>query len=221
MHKWRDKIWSRRFRPILVSDEPEAQIERLLYLLSHGCKEGFVLTPREWPGVHCVDALLENKPMQGTLFNRSLEYEANRTGEEFGARDFATTETVVLTPLPCWQHLTHEQIRVQLAEMIADIESASERRQAETGRPPFGADRIRRQDPHETPARSKRSPAPKVHAATKAVRRVLVERYRQFVAAYRRAAERFRAGDFAVEFPTGCFLPAPHFARARPLFAPT
>jgi hypothetical protein len=221
LHEWREKVWGRRFLPIRVSDEPAAQIGRLAYLLSHGCKEGFVLTPRDWPGVQCVAALLEGKPLHGTLFNRSLEYEANRQGLELGVRDFSTTETVVLTPLPCWQHLSHEEIVKRLEEKIAGIEAEAERRQQETGRPPLGADRVRRQHPHEMPRRSKRSPAPLVHAATKAVRRALVEMYRAFVAAYRRAAERLRSGDLAAEFPAGSFPPPRPFARVTPLFAPT
>ena len=39
LHNWRGKFWARRFRPIVVSDEPDAQVERLRYLLSQGCKE--------------------------------------------------------------------------------------------------------------------------------------------------------------------------------------
>ncbi len=36
---WRDKVFSRRYQAILVSDEEEAQVGRLVYILSHGCKE--------------------------------------------------------------------------------------------------------------------------------------------------------------------------------------
>jgi hypothetical protein len=69
--------------------------------------------------------------------------------------------------------------------------------------------------------RSKRSPAPAVHAATKVVRRMLIGRYRAFVAAFRRAAECLRTGDYDVEFPQGCFPPPRPFARAGFLPAPT
>lgn len=220
LHKWKDKVWARRFHPIPVSDEPAAQVARLFYLLSHGCKEGFVLTPKDWPGVHCIAALLENKPLQGTLYNRSLEYEANLSGQEFGVRDFTTTESVVLTPLPCWQHLSEKEIAAQIGEMIAIIEADAARRQQETGRPPLGADRVRRQQPHETPLHSKRSPAPRVHAATQAVRLLLINSYRAFAAAYRRAAELLRSGNLAVEFPTGSFPPPMPLTVSWPRLAP-
>ena len=50
--------------------------------------------------------------------------------------------------------------------------------------------------------------APLVHAASRKVRRALYEGYRAFVAAYREAADRLRAGDRAVVFPAGSFPPA-------------
>jgi len=42
---------------------------------------------------------------------------------------------------------------------------------------------------------------------SKAVRRELYEGYAWFVAAYREAAEKLRAGNRAVSFPTGSFPP--------------
>ena len=58
------------------------------------------------------------------------------------------------------------------------------------------------------PGKIKKSPAPFIHAATKAMRHLLWEEYALFVAAYRAAAERLKAGDTAPPFPEGCFPPA-------------
>ncbi len=66
------------------------------------------------------------------------------------------------------------------------------------GRAPLGADAIRKQHPHTRPERTKKSPAPAVHAASKAVRKQMKEAYRLFVAAYLEAAARLRAGDLTV-----------------------
>ncbi len=38
---WREKVFGRRYQVILISSEDRAQIERLRYVLSHGCKEGW------------------------------------------------------------------------------------------------------------------------------------------------------------------------------------
>jgi len=120
---WQDKFWSRRFRAIVISEEEGAQIERLKYLLAHGVKEGLVARPREWPGLHAVRALLDGEPIEGYWFDRTQEYHARRRGEDFDRLAFATRETVVLSPLPCWEHLSPEAQRERIAEVVREIES--------------------------------------------------------------------------------------------------
>ena len=56
--------------------------------------------------------------------------------------------------------------------------------------------------------RVKRSPAPLLHAASKAMREVFYEGFAWFVAAYRTAAEKLKRGDPNPGFPRGCFPPA-------------
>jgi hypothetical protein len=221
LHDWHDKVWSRRFRPILISEEAEAQIARLRYLLSHGVKEGFVSSPRDWPGPNGVDALTIGTKARGLWYNRSLEYEANRRGLDFGMRDFASVETVELSPLPCWRHLSFEDRSRRVAELVTGIEEEARIERAATKREPLGVALILRQHPHQRPAKSKRSRAPAVHAATRAVRRTLRNAFREFLRAYRRASERLRGGDFAVTFPPYCFPPPRPFSRGAPIFAPT
>jgi hypothetical protein len=48
---------------------------------------------------------------------------------------------------------------------------------------------------HDVPNRPKRSPAPLFHVATKAMRQQRWEAYAWFVGAYRKAAEKLKAGD--------------------------
>jgi len=45
---WEDKVWGRRYQAIVVSEEEAAQVARLEYLLSHGCKE-LVERLADWP----------------------------------------------------------------------------------------------------------------------------------------------------------------------------
>ncbi len=217
IHGFREKFWSRRYRAIIVTGELAAQLERFKYLLAHGCKEGFVLTPGDWPGVHCVDALLDGKPLTGIWFDRTLEFEARRQGIEFDANTFATEYTVTLSPMPCWRHLSAIQYREAVAALVAEIENEARLRRAETGREPMGARAILSQDPLSRPAKSKRAPAPLVHAASKAARQAFREAYRAFLGAYRRASEMFRGGDRAVEFPRNSFPPPLPFARGPAL----
>jgi hypothetical protein len=193
---------------IEVSDEEAAQIARLRYILSHGPKENLVPRCRDWPGLQCIDALTEGKTLKGIWRDRSLEYEAKRCGkEELDPEAFMKSYTLRLNPLPCWQHLSDEEVQRRICDMVNEVDAETARRVVLNGKVPLGAAAIRGQHPHERPARSKKSPAPAVHAASKAVRKQLKEAYRLFVAAYREAADRLRSGDFSVIFPVDCFPP--------------
>ncbi|MCZ7652403.1 MAG: transposase [Thermoanaerobaculia bacterium] len=207
MHAWKERLWGRRYQAILVSEEEEAQVERLFYLARHGCKEGLVSDPLDWPGATSWQAMLDRRPLVGTWFDRTAESLARRKGIEFGSRDFSAVETVVLTPLPAWAHLEPETQRVRLRELLDLARAEADAMQRETGREPLGREVVVRQDPHGSPLRSKKSPAPLVHAASREVRRAYREAFRLFTAAYRRAAEGLRAGFATVVFPEGCFPP--------------
>jgi hypothetical protein len=86
---WREKFWSRRYQAIPVSEEEAAQVERLRYILAHGCKEAFVERLRDWPGVSAVGALLEEEPLQGYWFDRTREHAGRRRGLAFERLSYA------------------------------------------------------------------------------------------------------------------------------------
>ena len=73
-----------------------------------------------------------------------------------------------------------------------------------------------RQHPHTQPNKTKKSPAPRFHAASKAIRDGLREAYGLFLAAFRDAAELLKAGDRSARFPVGSFPPGLPFVRALP-----
>jgi hypothetical protein len=205
---WREKLFPRRYQAIAVTEEDGAQIERFRYILAHGVKEGLVERLREWPGVHCARALLEDQPLEGLWFNRTQEYAARKRREEYDRLRYAEPETVTLAPLPCWRDLSEETRRLRIAEMVEEIEAEATRMREQTGRPALGAQAILAQDPHSRPRRPKKSPAPRVHAASKRARQEFIQAYRLFVSAFRSAAEKLRGGDREARFPVGCFPPA-------------
>jgi REP element-mobilizing transposase RayT len=204
---WREKVFGRRYQAILISSEAKAQTARLKYVLSHGCKEGLVERLEDWPGVHCVQALTEGKTLEGWWFDRTQEYRTRRRGKDVGHFQYATRETLELDPLPCWKHLTPEQRQQQAAALVSEIEGEAAARRERTGVKALGPAAILAQNPQSQPSKTKRSPAPAVHAATRAVRRELRDAYYWFVAAYRDAAEQLRAGRRDPPFPVGCFPP--------------
>jgi hypothetical protein len=208
--RWREKFWGRRYQAIPVSEEEPAQIERLVYLLRHGCKEGLVRRPGDWPGATSVRSLLSGLPVAGPWIDRTAEYRANLKGRRYDPRAFVSDESFELAPLPCWKSLPAETHRQRVKELLQEIERRTAAEIASTEREPLGAERAARQNPHDAPARIKKGPAPWIHAATREARLAFKEAYRQFVAAYRRASEALRSPRrreaFAL-FPQGCFPP--------------
>ncbi|MEO1086451.1 MAG: transposase, partial [Acidobacteriota bacterium] len=65
LRDWEGSLYAGRYHSVPLSDEPEVQVERLKYILSQGVKEGLVLSPKNWPGVHSARALLDPDARQG------------------------------------------------------------------------------------------------------------------------------------------------------------
>jgi REP element-mobilizing transposase RayT len=214
--RWREKFWGRRYQAVIVSDEEEAQVGRLAYLLAQGVKEGLVASPFDWPGVHCAQALTEGTTLSGRWHDRTLASRARCKGLPLEPQAFMEHEELQLTPLPCWKSLTPEEYRARVHLLIDAIEADARLQQEETGKAPLGADAVCRQNPHHEPNRIKKGPAPLVHAVAPAVRRSLRKAYFAFRDAYRCAANRLLAGAPDFEFPPGAFPPSlPIRAAAR------
>ena len=207
---WPGPFWARRYSAIVVSDEETVQVSRMRYILAHGVKENLVERVLEWPGVHAARAILEDKPLTGYWFDRTQEYAARNRGEEFGRLTYATEETFSLTRLPCWKHLSEEEYRQRVAKLVEEIELDARAARLERGLPVLGVETVRRQHPHTQPNKTKKSPAPRFHAATKAIRDGLREAYGLFLAAFRDAAELLKAGDRSARFRSVRSRPACH-----------
>ena len=71
----------------------------------------------------------------------------------------------------------------------------------------LGVKAILGMDPQHRPAKLARSPAPLLHAFSKAARRAFYDAYSWFVSLFRTAAETLKAGDRSAPFPAGSFPP--------------
>ena len=218
---WRDKVWSRRYQAVVVSEEESAQVARLRYILAHGVKEGLVEHPADWPGANTVDAMLKGLSLHGLWFDRTREWAARQRREPYHRLRFATRETVELEPLPCWAHYSAERLHASSRDLLADIlaEHPPTPKTRSDSRESLAA--LLDHQPHERPENLKKSSAPWFHCASKAARKELVEAYGWFLAAYQRAAEKLRAGNQSVAFPEGSFPPPLPFVGEMPSLAPT
>jgi hypothetical protein len=158
LHRWPGKIWSRRYQGIVISDEEGAQIARMRYLLANGCKEGLVARLQDWPGVHVAKALIQGEDLTGTWFDRTQEYSARNRGEKFDRLQYATSETLHLSPLPCWKHLPEEAWRGRALKLVQEIAEETTGHLPRTGSQPLGAAAILSKHPHHRPKTQKRSP---------------------------------------------------------------
>jgi len=210
LHHWREKFWGRRYRSIPVLDD-EAIEARLRYLLDHGCKEGLVERPVEWPGPSCLPALLHGQVLRGLWFDRTAEYRARRKGETRRPHEFARSYEVPLTPIPNWSHLKPDEQRRRAAELVAGIETAERDSLQADGRVAAGPELVCSQDPHDKPRHSQHSPAPLCHTSSRDMRNAFHEAYASFVELFRNASSQLRANVPNVLFPHHCFPPAHGF----------
>jgi REP element-mobilizing transposase RayT len=205
---WKGHVFERRYDMAVVTEEEGAQIGRLAYILAHGVKEDLVERVRDWPGVQSARALLDGEPLTGHWFERTREYAARNQRLPFERLRFATAETVVLSPIPCWSHLPPDVYQARVAALVESIEEEAALRRSQSAQSVVGVEAILAKDPQHRPAKLARSPAPLLHAFSKAARKAFYEGYTWFVSMFRTAAEALKAGDRSAPFPAGSFPPA-------------
>ncbi len=205
---WSGSVFHSRYSMIVVSDEEEAQVGRLRYVLSQSCKENLVERLRDWPGVSSVRTLVDGEPLTGHWIDRTLERIARARRGSLDITELATIERLVLSPIPRRRHLSPEMHQRATAELVDAIEQEAAAERKRTGIRALGVRAILAQHPQHRPETIAKSPAPLIHAASRAVRRAFYEAYARFVAAFRAAAETLRRGDSGSIFPAGSFPPA-------------
>ena len=91
---------------------------------------------------------------------------------------------------------------------MESIEAAAALQRSQSNQSVLGVAAILAMDPLHRPAKLVKSPAPLLHAFSKAARKAFYEGYAWFVSAFRKAAEALKAGDLNAPFPAGSFPPA-------------
>lgn len=216
---WRGKFWGRRGRPINITDDAVLE-RRIRYIYEHGVKEGFVMSPIQWPGPASVKARLSGEPLVGTWFNQTAEHQARRQGKNFAKYDYATKYEIKLSPAPCWEHLNERDYRSKVCEVVSDIE-AEANEAALDGKHFAGVEWLEAQDRFEIPKKVKGRVAPLCHASTNAGYKSYKEKYLAFASAFYEAAAALRDGVLDVVFPAGSFPPPRPFVPVVESFAPT
>ncbi|REJ75180.1 MAG: hypothetical protein DWQ36_06430 [Acidobacteria bacterium] len=219
---WEGGIFRGRYSMVNVTDEVLAQAGRLKYLLAHGVKEGLVRRPQDWPGIHAVKQLIKGAMRirggqwidRSGLFQATQGYESNPRAKNRRVRkkqprriDFTRKLDVVLSPIPCWEHLTSKEYRAAVLGLLHEI--ANDHGDLIQQVPDDWKKRILSRDPKPRPRKTKRSPRPLCHAATREAWLEFKERFSEYVSAYMSASALLRSGVLAAleHFPKGCHLP--------------
>ncbi len=200
---WRGPFWERRYSAQPVLDEA-ALLDRLRYVLAHGPKEGLVRKCSEWPGLSCLKPLLDRKPRKFRWYDWTRRSSSRDLRKKSRFDDcWAEPEELVLTPLP----IAALRTRGAVGRFLRRTTDSIEREAAGMYQRVLGVDGVLRQDPQHRPARLERKPRPLCHTTIPALREEFRERYRGFVAAFREASRRWKAGDFHAQFPERAFRP--------------
>ena len=208
LYHWRERLWSRRYRSIVVAGEQAAHA-RMRYILAHGAKEGLLASSASWPGPNCIAALTKGALLRGTWCNRTKEFQARQRGEQPLPMQFATSFDVTLTALPSLLDLSEDQRQAHYRRLLKEILAQAESDNKEKGRTPMTVANILAQDPHGKPASTDRSPAPFVHASDGETAKKFREAYRAFVDAFHDGSLclRKRAQEIRDMFPLSAFPP--------------
>ena len=208
VYDWKGSTFPERYRATEVSAEPEAQISRLIYLLKHGCKEGLVESPLDWPGVSFATALTHGETLKGIWIDRSGYCRARARGRNVTLDDFTEELELSITPLPCWQALDESAIKSRVSDLVSRIAEETRLSHEVDGTRPLGVAAVLSGRPHFRPEELDRRPKPLFHAFSRRVRESMKEALGQIATAYLEAAERLKGGDLSARFPENCFPPS-------------
>jgi hypothetical protein len=206
---WKDRVWARRYRCTVLSQEPGVVGRRLAYLIGQGCKEKLVLSPLDWPGASSVPSIVRgNQTVDGLWVDRTAFTNAKKARRTRGVSEerFTHYEAVRLSPPPGFEDwLSYvDWTRGMVAQIEADTAATHERSCTR----PLGVDAVLAVDPLHVPERQRdRSSSPLAFASSKLIVAAFRAAFRVVTTAYREAAERLRLGQLTVPFPEGTFPP--------------
>ncbi len=227
---WHGGMWHEYIATALPT--AESQVRCLRYILSQSVKENLCGRPQDWPGVHCVHALLLGRKMRGRWLDATAYFRA-RQAEQHKQKpgnvrraDFLHTYELTLAPLPAWADLDEEQRRARVAELVRDICDEARAERLVSGRAVLGVAQIMRVP------RERRTALPKLPwfekrkrmicwASTRAPQTLAyLQAYWDFQRAFREASRQLTGGALDVAFPPRAFRPVSYHAPPSSVPAP-
>ncbi len=122
-------------------------------------------------------------------------------------QDVTSLHEIRLAQLPCWRHLSYAEYCKEVRRLIREIEEEAALERKLEGTAVVGAQSVLENDPETVPEKTKKSYAPRVHAASREARKDFLTAWGWFFGEYRDAADELQNGNRDARFPEKCFPP--------------
>jgi hypothetical protein len=187
-----------------VLDE-DAELERLVYILTNPQKANLVDAIEQWPGLSSAPFLFEGNGQRFVRFDRTSWHQHHRPKN---IAPFLRIVELKHSVLPHLQDRPEQDRRALLQRLVREQEERlREKRQAE-GQHVLGEDKLEEIAPTDRPKNRKRSPEPLCHTTRPELARAYRRSWRDYTWQYRDSARRYRNGEVGALFPLGSRAPS-------------
>ena len=182
LHHRKGKFWYREYDDLIVDGEDEFW-NRYGYIAANPVKAGLVTKPDMWKGVSSVHHLCNNNAVVGTGVNVTKYGNATRHGKRANKKEFVETFSFSLAIPPMLAEMPSESAQKYLTDFIATSGQCARTKRG--AYPPLGMNKVLSQKPLDRPHAPSRKPRFKIMSFCKERKKLLQEKYKRFVAAYR------------------------------------
>ena len=150
-------FWGRRYDEQATLKDEDV-LKALIYIVCNPVNHGLVDDPSKWPGLNCLEQILSGMDRVFPFFDKTA-YNAARNkakkGEVVDPEDFKSYHSLILSPLPIFEGLSHEEMAAKINALVVERceEIRTERKKECKGF--LGEGKIKRQSPFSTPKRVK------------------------------------------------------------------
>lgn len=204
----RGPLWARRYDAQPVLDDA-ACADRAGYTVGNPSQAGLVDDAEHWPGLNLAYGLTESHELTFEYFDRTAWHRKKRPVD---LRPFMRTATLVLSPIPSCDGMDPDTYRDSLQSWVAHSLAKARARKADEeprrsqGRKAVGIDAVIEASFESRPRAPSFRRRPYAHGAPDAVR-VHSQAMLALQSHYAAIAERYRGGQWNVEFPEGTYRP--------------
>ena len=195
--RW-EALWSSEKPSFQTLETPDDILDKMVYVYTNPVAAGLVPSASAWPGARSTPEQFIEAPVRVDRPNRYF----SKTG-----RMPNQVELAVVRP-PGFEHLDDEEFVELLQDRVAHEEAEIVEKFASEGRGFLGVDRVLAQDWRAAPTSPapRRNLNPRVSARDKETRIRALELLSRFLHDYRRALQRWLAGERRVLFPAGTYM---------------